>query len=1030
MTAGPPHAGRGRIDSKMSQLLRGASVLAWILTVATAVQAQWVPCRHFGVREGLAQSQVTDVTQDASGHLWIATQGGVSRFDGRSFGLFTTGNGLPDNIVTSVTSNGDAVWAATDLGLLARWDGLQFIPVAGPIADRRIPIRSIALERHGELLVATAEGLFRGKPGAFEKLLEPAIDRLRPMPDGSVWALGDRAFRIASGSAPASVELPRLSGHVAGVALEGGTTWIAWTSGNLVRRTPAGYQTIALGLPGMVTDLARDPQGGLLIATDQGVWRRRPGGGLSKIRVTLHEHPLHVRRLFVDRESNVWIGTFGEGLIQRPHSPFTQFTLETGLPATMVWSFSEDPENGCIQMGTGSEGVVSWCGDHWGPTIGPEQGLPSKLVLALGRDDAGRLWIGTRAGVCHLDGGRCTTWTSSNGLPSDDIRGIASDGRGGVWLATARGLAHWNGTEWRSYTSLAGMDSPLLRSVAVDSKGTVWASVHGNGIIAFDGHEARHFGIEDGLPTLRIWTLMADREGTIWASTDEGIWIHPPDGTSSRVIVEGLPTPIVISLLRDDEGMVWAGTTRGLARIAPDGRVTQWFTADDGLTDSEAAEGAAFRDSLGRLWFGMAYGVTRVDSRLLLRNTVPPVAVLERLLVNGTIPEAFRPISSTSSRSGSPWVFGPGAVDLRLDFVAPSLTAPAGVRYRYLLEGFDPSPIGPVAERYVSYHRVPPGRYHFLLEACNNDGVWTARPLTIDLVVLPPWYATLWFRGLLLLFVAGGGFLLIRMRFEAQERRRRILEDQVQRRTAELAEANRRIQEKNELLRELSRTDPLTGLGNRRVLAEHLPLELAVLRREVMRARLPNLDAYHGATLSIVDLDHFKQVNDRWGHEVGDSVLKAVASTLGPVLREGDIAIRWGGEEFVILSRGVDTPGTIQLVRRLLQHIGSASTETPEGTRINLRGSVGFIQLPLGTGDFVENTLWAKFVDAADHLLYMAKERGRFRACGVVWEYGATGPVSEKEILPALIESPDSPPSPLRFVEILPESSGSTKDED
>jgi len=999
---------------------RKAIVFATALVVSTAVQAQWTPCRHFGVREGLAQSQVTDLTQDGNGFLWIATQGGISRFDGRRFTLITTAENLPDNVVTAIAAQGDTVWAGTDLGLLAVWDGTGFTPVEGPVPGRRVPIRSLAIRVDGDLLVATRDGLFQGGPGSFLKILDEPVRRLVKLEDGDTWVLAKRVYRIPATGPPKALELPELPGHVAGVVQEGRTTWFISDSGHFVRRTPASMPTGRISLPHKLTDLVRDPQGGLLIATEGGLWKRFPGGELSNIPLSLQRHPVNVRRLFIDRESNLWIGSFGEGLIQRPPSPFTQFTLETGLPTAMAWSFSEDP-SGCIQMGTSGAGVVSWCGDHWGPSISMKDGLPSDIVLVLGRDDEGRLWIGTRAGVCRLSQGRCTTWTTRDGLPSNDIRGIAPDGKGGVWLATAAGLAHWNGRAWTSYTNLAGLKSPLLRSLVVDTRGTVWASVNGNGIVSFDGSKFRLLGLKDGLPTLRVWTLMVDPEGRIWASTDEGIWIRSPDGASSRVLVDGLPSPIVIFLLRDDDGMVWAGTTRGIARITPEGKVIQRFTAEDGLSDSEAAEGASFQDSTGKLWFGMAYGVTRVDTRLLLRNAVPPVAVLERIFVNGAVPSAFHPLSSNRQKTPSPLALGTGPVDLRFDYVAPSLTAPGEVRYRYQLEGFDPAPTGPVAEGYAKYHRVPAGRYRFVLEASNNDGVWTPQPLTVDLIISPPWYAALWFRGLVLLLIAGSIVLAIRVRFAAQQRRQRALEAEVRQRTAELADANRRIKEQNELLLELSRTDPLTGLGNRRVLAEHLPLELAVLRREILRERPAFLDAYHGAMLAILDLDHFKRVNDRWGHEVGDRVLQAVARTLEPILREGDLAIRWGGEEFVILSRGIDTPGAIQLARRVLQRVGATSVDAQDGSPVRLRASLGFIQLPLGTGGFLEQTLWTRFVDAADHLLYEAKSRGRYRACGAVWRYGAPGPISEQELLPVLLHNPSSPPPPLRFVEILGE---------
>ncbi|RIH83471.1 putative diguanylate cyclase YdaM [Calidithermus roseus] len=164
-----------------------------------------------------------------------------------------------------------------------------------------------------------------------------------------------------------------------------------------------------------------------------------------------------------------------------------------------------------------------------------------------------------------------------------------------------------------------------------------------------------------------------------------------------------------------------------------------------------------------------------------------------------------------------------------------------------------------------------------------------------------------------------------------------------------------RVREQYFLMRQMAHTDPLTGLANRRA------------GRECLEHTL-NRAAPGSAAVILADLDHFKAVNDRYGHSVGDQVLREVAFRLDQELREGDLLARWGGEEFLILVQGAD----LEQAQRLAQRLGAAVQEQPVAGGIGI--SLSFGVAVFRPGDSVETLL-----ERADQALYRAKHLGRRR---------------------------------------------------
>lgn len=221
---------------------------------------------------------------------------------------------------------------------------------------------------------------------------------------------------------------------------------------------------------------------------------------------------------------------------------------------------------------------------------------------------------------------------------------------------------------------------------------------------------------------------------------------------------------------------------------------------------------------------------------------------------------------------------------------------------------------------------------------------------------------------LVLSLVALVAFLLYRR--TVMSRTRRNLERQVQERTAELSEANHR-------LKALSLTDTLTGLPNRRYFFQAVEGDVALCVR-AYRAALREGARPESADLVfyVLDLDDFKSVNDEYGHAVGDKVLQQVASALRETSRASDTVVRWGGEEFLIMSRQVDRAGAAAFAERIRQAIRRHMFAAGDGRMLHRTCSVGFAAYPFVPDD-PEAVHWDTVLGIADQAAYAAKRGGR-----------------------------------------------------
>lgn len=232
---------------------------------------------------------------------------------------------------------------------------------------------------------------------------------------------------------------------------------------------------------------------------------------------------------------------------------------------------------------------------------------------------------------------------------------------------------------------------------------------------------------------------------------------------------------------------------------------------------------------------------------------------------------------------------------------------------------------------------------------------------------------------------------------------KRTLEQRVDERTRELFEANKALEAQ-------SLTDPLTSLHNRRYLMEQIPSDIALVDRHYNNPN-HNLDSDQDDKVDLlflaIDIDHFKQVNDMYGHAAGDQVLKQMSLILLETIRQSDTAVRWGGEEFLLVARFTDSGYAPILAERVRQNMANHPFDLGDGRSIHLTCSIGYAQYPLFP-DIAKKVHWEEVINLADHCMYAVKRTWRNAWIGLT---SASTPPSDRlpqrisQALPDLLQA-------------------------
>jgi diguanylate cyclase (GGDEF)-like protein len=947
---------------------------------------------------GLPQNTVDAIVQTRDGYLWMGTEEGLVRFDGVRFVVSDRQNApaLRSSFVSSLFEAPDGtLWIGTYGGGLSRLRKGR-IEAFHPEFLGSDRIREMHATAGGVLFVATAGG-------GLLRIEGENVTRLTTrngLPSDRIWALeddGDGGFWVAThGGGVVRFRDSRvqerltmregLPSDLARALLRDrdGTLWIgtdggglaAWRGGSIVR-----ILTTRDGLPSNhIRSLQRDRDGSLWIGTDGGLARWR--GARANVLGVAEGFPSPiVRALAEDREGSLWVGTTG-GLVRLSDTRFLSFTRKEGLPVDGIRAILED-RNGSIWLGTEGGGL---CKVLPAPVqcLTTIDGLPHDTIYALAESGDGSLWVGTDGGgvVRFRDGKFVETIDAQrSGLPNNRVRAMVENADGGLWVSTTAGLALVR--EGRA-SRVKELEDRQLRPLLALPDGSLLVGTDGAGLWRVSEQGARATQIARagrGLESDRVFSLAADADGGgVWIGTSGGGLARLDLGNTSgrgsasgsvRSLTrrDGLYDDVVFQVVESGSDL-WLTSNRGLYRVARDQVLAAMkreahdlsgtvYGMTDGMPSAEcnAAFPAAIRARDGRLWIATARGVAVIDPLARTRNTVPPPVHVEDVLIDGS-----PAIANDALR------VPPGTQRLDLRYTALGLRAPERVTFRYLLEGYDRDWVKAGTNRVAHYTKLAPGNYTFRVMATNEDGVPSKGEARLGVTVDPRWFETWWARLLAIALIAAAVWGAMRLRLAALRARKneelaRAYED-VRRIAAELEDTNRQLAVTNVRFRALSYVDGLTGVANRRRFDEALEEACAMASEHD-----------EPVSLVLIDLDHFKRLNDSQGHQDGDEALRTVAALLAERTEtRGGLAARFGGEEFAWLLPGVALDAAKSEAEAFRNMVRDAAIRHD-----GLEGGVVTASLGVSSNVGMTAVTPLSLVAAADAALYRAKSGGRDR---------------------------------------------------
>ncbi|MGA2747873.1 MAG: two-component regulator propeller domain-containing protein [Verrucomicrobiota bacterium] len=729
------------------------------------------------VDDGLPQSSVTAIVQTHDGYLWLGTFGGLVRFDGVRFKVFTPNNapGLASiRILALYEDRAGALWIATEEGQLIRYAGGQFELCSPPgwvTFSEHLEYFAEGADGHIWLITPRGELIrFSAANGSVAhrgwESVQPNVNFLTADRAGGIWISTDRTVGVWREGRFRQVLDDIHSDRSQPAVLGGGRSGGCWVAANgRLRRVSDQAGVIDFGPypwpKGGVVRMMEDHRGQLWVGTyGSGVYCYGPNGLAQRFSSADGLPGDLVRSLCEDREGNVWVGTEGYGLARIRPVAFRSFSRKQGLAGDCVLSVCQGPV-GELWVGMIGDGVDCIRGEtirHYG--VG--QGLPNDFIWSVFCDRKKTIWAGTwGGGLCRLVGDQFVAVP----MPSE-CRGVIcalfEDGAGALWLGQqcsapevfALKDGSFSATELRGH--FAGAD---VRAFAQDPSGALWIGTAGDGLYRMNQGRQTRFGRLEGLSCESIRSLYADAAGTVWIGTDGGgLNAYAGGKFTAFTSRDGLPSDTLGFVAEDAASNLWCGSLGGVFRVNKNDLsrfVRQQipsipcvaYNASDGLPSSECTgrcQPCGCRTPDGRLWFPTVRGLAVVDPANVPANPLPPPVAIEEVVADGRARTSIEmaPPGRTEVRLPA------GTERLEFHYTGLSLTEPMNVRFKYRLEGLEENWIEAGGRRIANYSHLQPGHYFFRVKACNNDGVWNENGDALGLLILPRFWQTWWFRPL------------------------------------------------------------------------------------------------------------------------------------------------------------------------------------------------------------------------------------------------------------------------------------------
>lgn len=990
-----------------------------------------------GTRDDLPDMVVSAITQDDKGFLWLGTPAGLIRYDGYNFKNFTpTKTESVGNIYSLWAAPDDKVWIGTQSnGLYVLSPKHETLiqyqhDVNDPHSLSDNYVRAIAGDSKGGIWIGTNMGLSYLTPSGdkfipslpnnkhFAKQKNQKVHALEIDELNNLW--------VATYNGLFYVETESRTWHsIYGVERDinsedriefrtlfranNGTLWfgtathgagwydpvtkkVSWIGETEAQRSRLKYT--------WVTDIVQPTKDEIWLATtSKGIYVANAETGVitdhfehdSGVESTINNN--NIDTLYVDNSGLVWIGSWGGGLNSYNPANFAIRSLRHSYVSQSIISHPNinaiiELTNGDIWISTRGNGI-----DIYSPELGTSHHFHAEksedfifgdtTIMSLEQTDEDSVWIGTmHSGLYRytLSTGAVKHFGVYQELLDDHVRTLRKSQDGGLWIGTDDGLNKWfpNQEKLVKYQTKSGQQNHFdsaITSITETPDGRVWlGSFDGLYSIAPNSTLLQRVIVdsqfEDENNRLLVAGLMLDSKNQLWvASTKETYRLN--NWQSDEFIFEsiskkvGLKISLGENMVEDALGQVWTedhiintqswqvralGSADGI-RIG-----TKWWGSFTKLID-------------GTLAFGGSKGVILIKPELFKDwDFMPPVNII-KLTING---------KNAPTAQLENFELTPEAKSFSIEFASLDFSSPVENSYMYKLVGYDSEWIFADAKnRVATYTNLDPGHYILQIRGTNRLGQWSDDEITIAITQLPAWYQTFGFYVIVVFSIIVGLIGIYRVRFAQLRARKAEMETVILQRTIELKEKNSALEKALQELEHLSVSDQLTGLYNRHYIAKYLPKEQAQIFRNFYQEPDERRCSYNkDLGFLLLDIDHFKKINDTYGHDAGDKVLVQVADIISTTCREADWIVRWGGEEFLVICRKTDRELLLPLAERIRSNIENHQFIIDDETKISVTTSIGLVAFPFFAKS-ISCLTWQQTLQLADSALYNVKQGER-----------------------------------------------------
>lgn len=807
-------------NSKTEKVIRAFKRITFFYAVmllsTTNLFSQTYYFDEYSVQEGLP-SKVFDMVQDGHGYVWLASESGISKFDGVNIKNYTSEDGLAEGAIKALLKDlNNDIWMGHISGGISFFNGkeMKIHPISEMIG---FEVTSLLMDSKERLWITTmGDGLIRLdnpynlNPDSikYEQYKGRISDRII---SGTI-AMGDSLFFITDTGIRKYVESEN---SFIGFAPKGLTRYFAITDMYEDKNGDIWFGTFHGGLYRYLNDkkefIIYDARDGLAnnwistISEDSkgNIWVGTWGGGITKFSndgyITFNNSNglfgVKIRKIREDIEGNILIATNEHGLTVFKGEKFITYTVDDGLSNQNVWAITQD-KDGKLWFGTnngisiynpkaGERGIKYAYFDQESKGIGDQ-------IRFLKVDNNDNIWIGTEDANVSMYNYRSGRFESNPVIGrhfrmTQVVTAMDIDKQNLLWIGTLDGLIYYEIDENRSQilTQGYGLNGNVITVVYVDSKNRVWVGIdNAKGLNMIKDEKIIKVNLEGSYTPNSI---LEDNDGNIWIGTKAKGIIVLKDTTVQKIITEedGLVSNVINQLNVDENNNIFIGTSRGLNKIDSGGNI-HVYTEKSGFTGIEAKQNATYKDRSGNLWFGTVNGVIKYQPALDKEKFKEPLTHISGLMIN---------YKERDLKPGLKLNFTENTIIF--DYNSISFENPDVIRYQIMLEPAEKEWRPITDQTSAIYSSLAPERYTFKVKARNSDGIWNSEPISYSFTIRPPFYKTWWF--ILTVIVAGilGIIAFIKVRERNLIKEKKILEEKVAERTAEVVQKSMELEKKN-----------------------------------------------------------------------------------------------------------------------------------------------------------------------------------------------------------------------------------------